>query len=290
MNSKHFLRACEFISSNLIKFDVNHVFNSIGSHIFLEFGKQKKIVWKNGSESTQSEWSIWIGNASWRVSKNGKYVAGSGDSPELMESSIQMLLGKYFRSFQFLSSFLDVEFNFEDGYQVTTFFNWCADNQWTVFLSDQTNIRVDCLSHEDIKRVQNLAKHCSIMENYKKLDLLHQAGVITEITYDQMPQPTFHFENEFSIKLLNCAWRLEKDGDYLVGCVDEDQNTTNIFSGLIGKKIKQIDIANSSMDARFQFENQYTLKTFTCARRISQWTIFLKSTPIFHANIQLLNQ
>ena len=32
------------------------------------------------------------------------------------------LLGKRFRSLSFLSQFLDAEFNFENGYQITTFF------------------------------------------------------------------------------------------------------------------------------------------------------------------------
>ena len=93
-----------------------------------------------------------------------------------------------------------------------------------------------------------------------------------------------------SVKLESCTWRIEKNKDYLIGCIDEDKNIIrNELSALIGKKLEQIDIANSMMDARFQFEDGYILKTFTCCGIIDQWKVYSKNKPIFSASIPLSN-
>jgi hypothetical protein len=287
MNNKQFSNAYELIKLNLVNFSVNRAFNSIGSNVFFEFGKERKFVLKNGKESSQKEWSIWIGDASWRITKNGKYIGGSGDSPENIQLSIQKLLGKRFQSLQFLSSFLDVEFHFDDGYQITTFFNWLEENQWTLFLPDQTNISVNCSNYEEIENVQNTASDFLIIENYKKLNFPKNELVLTEITYDDHGQLICCFEDGCSINLENCTWRLEKAQTYLIGCLDEEQDKINKMSELIGKKIKQIDVANSMMDARFQFEDQYVLRTFACCYKVNQWKITSNDNLIFCANIQL---
>lgn len=290
MDNECFLHACELVNANLVNLDVNRAFNSIGSNVFFEFGKGKEIVFKNGRKSIKKEWVIWISDASWRISKKGKYIVGSGDSPSLIQSNIQKLLGKRFQSLQVISQFLDVEFNFEDDYQITTFFNLPEENQWTLFLPDQTNIEVNCSNYEAIENVQDIAKHFRVIENLKKLEFPQQEVVLTGITYDKHGQPTFHFENETAINLENCTWRLEKDKNYLVGYLDDDQNKIdNEMCDLIGKKLKQIDVFNSLMDARLQFEDQYVLKTFTCYRAINQWKICSKNTPLFSAIIQMSN-
>ncbi len=286
MDAKDFSQGCDLINKNLVNLEVNRAFNSIGSNIFFEFGKEKEVFFKNGKKSIQKEWSIWIGNSSWRMSEKGKYVVGSGDSPQTIQTNIQKLLGKRFKSFCFFSQFLDVEFDFENECRLTTFFNWREEDQWTVFLPDRTNIGADCASLEEIKNIQSIASGISIIKNYKKLDF--KESVLSEIFYDQHLQPNFRFENDFFINLENCTWRLEKDEDYLVGYLDRDQEEVKYkMSGLIGKKLKQIDVLNPMMDARFQFENQYVLKTFSCCQRVNQWNITSQGVPIFRACIEI---
>jgi hypothetical protein len=292
MDGKHFLRACKLIKTNLVNLDMNRAFNSIGSNVFFEFGKGKEVVFKNGKKSIQKEWSIWISHASWRMTKKEKYIIGSGDAPQDIQSSIQKLLGKRFRSFQFLSQFLDVEFNFEDEYQLTTFFNWAEEDQWTLFLPDQTNIGVDCSSPEAIKNVQEVAEHLPIAQTtHKKLELPNKDTFITDIDRNEHGLITLYFTNETSISLENCTWRIEKNKNYLSGCLDGDQNKIDIkTSVLIGKKLNQIDIINSMMDAVFKFEDQIVMKIFTCYRAINQWNVYYKNNCIFHANIQIFEE
>lgn len=254
---------------------------------FFEFGNEKKIMSKNGKERIQKDWSIWIGDASWRISKNGAYVVGSNDSPQAVQSWIQNLLGKRFQSMKFISSFLDVEFNFCDEYKLTTFFNWSEENQWTLFLPDDTSIEVNCSSDEKIKENQKISKKFLISEHYLKLNAVKPNACLTEITYNKYMHPTFYFDDETSIDLQNCAWRLENNKNYLVGSLDDKKSIKMNMLELVGNKLKQIDIANYSMDARFQFENQYVINLFSCCYKTNQWTIFSRSTPIFHAHIDL---
>lgn len=290
MNNKQFLQACDLIKKNLVNEVMDRTFNSIGSNVFFQFGKGKEIISRNGRTIIEKEWSIRAGNASWRISKKSEYVTGSGDSPQIIQFGIQKLLGKRFQSFQFLSQFLDVEFNFEDGYQITTFFNWLMEDQWTVCLPNDLGIGIDCSTYEKIKQIQALAKHIPIIETYKKLDFLPPNITVTKIAYNEYDLPIFHFENGNSLHLEICTWRLEKHNDYLIGYLDEDKNQIrDRLSELVGKKLKQIDIANPMMDARFQFEDDYVLKTFTCCRAVKQWKICKQNELIFSADIQISN-
>ena len=289
MENKEFLHACKLINTDLIRLKMDRTFNSIGSNVFFEFGKEKKVEVIKGKKVIEKEWSIWLSHASWRITIGNKYVVGSGDFPKTIQSNIQSLLGKQFQSFRFLSQFLDIEFNFEDGYQITTFFNWMEENQWTIFLSDNSNIGVDCSSEEALKNVHNISKHFKIEEKYKKMDLLLKRPAVINIAFNKWNLPMFHFENGASIHLEACAWRLEKSGHYVIGCLDGDlKKIKSELVHLVGKKLKLIDIANPMMDARFQFEDGFILKTFSCCQTEEQWKIYEEKRLVFSAKIPLL--
>ena len=286
MENKKFLDAYELIKLKLEKLEVNHVFNSIGSNIFIELGKDIEIESKNGRKSSRKEWSIWVSNASWKISKNEKYIVGSGDPRETIQLHIKELLEKRFHSLKFKSRFLDAEFTFSGGYKLTTFFDRIAENQWTIFLPDQSDIGSDCTSYEAIKEVQAKAKHFSFIEDFKELDLLKEELYVGKITYDKNDEPTFCFGNTISLNFQNCTWRLEKDQEYIVGYLDGDRAHFNTkINKLIGKKLIQISIAPNLMEARFEFEDLYVLKTFTCAHTVKQWRLTLNSTSLFQAVI-----
>ncbi|MEI8301491.1 MAG: hypothetical protein WCG10_07800, partial [Chlamydiota bacterium] len=182
MDSNQFLKACEFVKTNLIHLDINRAYNSIGSNIFLKFGEGKEYFLRNGIKSVEYPWCIWVSDASWRLSQYGNYIVGSDDLPDDMESSLQKLLCQRFQSFQFLSQFLDVEFNFTDGYQLTTFFNWAEEDQWVILLPDKSSINIDCSSVEALKQVQEIAKHLPIIEPYKKMEFPEDDLLVTDIT------------------------------------------------------------------------------------------------------------
>jgi hypothetical protein len=260
VEDKEFLQAVESVNENLIDKPIERAFNSIGSNIFLEFGRLKEVEFPNGKKNLQREWSIWLSHVSWRITKNNRYFMGSDENLDInIQHHLQKLLGKRFQSLLFLSQFLDVEFNFGDGYQITTFFNWMEEDQWTVFLPDDSNIGTDCSSEAALKNVQNHASQFCITEHYEKINTPIQEGVISEITFNENNLPVFHFKENFSLSLESCVWRLEKGSLYLIGSLDEDlKKRKSKLLLLIGKKLKQIDIANTMMDARFQFEDGLT--------------------------------
>lgn len=290
MENKEFLQAIELVNKNLIDKSIDQAFNSIGSNVFFEFGKLKEVEFTNGEKGLQREWSIWLNHVSWRITKNNKYFIGSGEKLDInIQQHFQKLLGKRFQSISFLSQFLDIEFNFEDGYQIRTFFNWMEENQWTIFLPDDSYIGVDCSSESALKNVQNIASQLCITEHYEKLNTPIQEGVISEITFNYKNLPVFHFKENFSLSLESCVWRLEKDGLYVIGCLDEDlEKMKNELRLLIGKKLKQINIANPMMDARIQWEDGFVLKTFSCCHIEEQWKIYKEKKPVFCASIPLL--
>ncbi len=96
MEDKDFLDAYALLKLKLKKLEVNRVFNSIGSNIFIEFGFDIEIESKDGRKSKRKQWSIWVSNASWQLSKNENYIVGSGDSREVIQLHIQKLLEKQF--------------------------------------------------------------------------------------------------------------------------------------------------------------------------------------------------
>lgn len=266
-----------------MKMNVNRAFNSFGSNVFFEFGNEQEITLSNGKKDVQKEWIIWISNASWRISKNNiEYIVGSFDNPKLIQDKIQELLGKQFESFSVLSNFFDLEFNFSEGYKITTFFNWIEENQLTLFFPDQTEVRLDCAEKKQIKELQSLIKY-PINEQYTSLELPIENLFIQKITRE--PETnflTFHCNEQVSIQFQNCTWRIEKDNKYCIGNLDEEEKKTKL-SELIGKKINRIDLANKMMDSRFTIDANYFLKTFSCAKSASQWKIYIGIEPFFSA-------
>lgn len=283
--SKNFFESLDFIKKNLVGQIVNETNNSIGSNIFIRFGKDVENILPNGSIYICKEWGIWISSLSWRLSKDDQYLIGTFD--ESIQDYIERLMGKRFQSFEFLSQFLEIQFNFEDGYKLTTFFHKREENQWTIFLSNQTDIGIDCSTEEKIKEVQALAEHFEIKESFTELDVPLDIA-IKEITYNENDFPTFHCENEISVCLQYCSWRVEKNKDYFIGYWDRDKNEIkHKLSHLIGEKIRWIDIRNTMMDAAIQIGDEYVLKTFSCGYAENQWKIEEKDKTLFSAQIQL---
>jgi len=137
--------------------------------------------------------------------------------------------------------------------------------------------------------VQDTASHFQITENYEKLITPIQEKFISKISFSENNLPIFHFEDAFSLKLGSCAWRLEKNSNYIVGCLDDDlKKIKNELIQLTEKKIKHIDIANQMQDTRFQFEDGFILKTFSCCHVKEQWKIYKDKKLVFSAQMPLL--
>lgn len=273
---------------------MDRTYNSVGSNIFFEFGKQIESVLPNGKKSTQKEWCIWLNWTSWRISHHDKYVVGSGENPEVnIQTHLEKLLGKRFQSFFIISQFLDVEFNFADGYKVTTFFNRASENQWLMFLPGDSEIVIDCSTKESISSLRSLSKQIEVKCKYKKLDLLLSEAAVNEIFYAENKILKLVFANSFSIDLGSAGWRLEKDGEYCGGALDyyfeskQEQETgfKNKLFELIGKNLRHISIDHTGMDVRLEFEGGSIVEIFTQAQA-DPWKISHKEVVLLCANIK----
>ena len=273
---------------------MDRTYNSVGSNIFFEFGKQKEIVFQNGKKRLQKEWSIWLSWTSWRISQYNKYVIGSGENLEVnIQTHLEKLLGKRILSFRFLSQFLDLEINFEDGYQVTTFFNRIEENQWLLFFPNNIEIVIDCSSEKAIESVQHLSKQIEIKNKYKKFDFLFVDSEVKELLFAENGLSKIIFTEDFSIDIGLSAWRLEKNDryqmgrkDYYFGSIEErSKDLEDKLLDLTGKKIKRMNIDSSGMDMQLEFEDGYIFEIFTHSK-VDPWKIYSKNEIILHAKVE----
>lgn len=268
---------------------MDRTYNSVGSNIFFEFGERKEIVLQNGRKRLQKEWCIWLSWTSWRITQHSKYIIGSGENLEVnIQTYLEKLLGKRFQSFRFLSQYLDVEFNFEDGYQISTFFNRVTEDQWLIFLPDKTEIVIDCSSEKAIKTVQCLSKQVEIQNKYKEVECSFPNVAVIEFSFEENEVLKIICTDGISIDIGLSAWRLEKNDeyqigrkDYYFGCIEGQRNQLeDKLLNLVGKKIKCIGLNSTKMDARIEFEGGYKLEIFTHART-DQWKIVQNSEIVF---------
>lgn len=292
MNKEQIIEFLQLVSKNLEGRPVNRANNSIGSHIFIKFGKEIESVNSSGRKRMAKEWCIWISRSCWRLSKNASYVVGSNDDRKLIIPSIQNLLGRKFKYFEINSKYFEISYYFEGGYQLTTFFNKLHEDQWIIFLPDGKIIHIDCSDIEKIKEIQIISNEYTINEVYQRLDL-HLDKKIIDVIYYKYNLAKIICEGDFSIEFDTFSWRLEKNDEYYAGSFDEvdDENNfdlKNKISEIIGHKIQKIDI-NNMMDARFNIGDQYVLKIFISSKIADPWEIFLKDERIFCAEITPFN-
>lgn len=293
MNNDLFLNALTLMNTSLLNQVMDRTYNSVGSNIFFEFGEQKEIVFQNGKKHFQKEWCIWLSGTSWRISQNNKYVVGSGESLEInIQLYLERLLGKRIESYCFVSHFLDMQINFEDGYQVTTFFNYIEKDQWLVFLPNETEIVLDCSSVELIKSVQNLSKDLKIKRKYKKTNSLFLDLKIEDILFNENEISKMVCSDNISIDLGLSSWRIEDNSqyfmgrkDYYFGCIEGHmKELQEKLLCLVRKKIKHMNVDSSTTDLRLEFEDGFTLEMFTHSKT-NPWKICHHDDVILRANI-----
>lgn len=294
MDHKQFLHACDLINTSLVNQVMDRTFNSVGSSVFFEFGKQEEFVFPNGKRGVQKEWSIWLNWTSWRISQHNKYIVGSGENLEVnIQTYIEKLLGKRFQSFQFLSQFLDIEFDFEDGYRISTFFNRFAEDQWLMFLPDKTELIIDCSSKQAIESVQYLSKQVEIKHKYKELELPILNTEVKDVVFGERALLQIICTEDFSVDLGLSAWRLEKNGQYQEGRIDyyfgssegKGQELEDKLSALIGQKIQSVSMDVSGMDLKLDIDGGYVFEIFSHSKA-GPWKIFHNNEVVLHARVE----
>ncbi len=292
MNIEQFLSYFKQSALQLVGKQVKEAWNSVGYNIFLEFGDVISFSkTKDGRSYSNWEWGIHIGDSAWRLTKDRHFVVGSESYKEDIEQKIQELLSKKFVSVEITSQFLDLEINFEDEYQICTFFFWQTEDQWWFSFPDRAStptkkeyISVSCETPEEIRDVMELSLKFPIHEHYEVLTDVLDGKIIKGIVLDEA-RLYISCKGGEAIMIDTWHWRLEKDGhfDTTSSRISSDEKT--IFSRLkvlVGQEIKRVDTANGRMDIRIVIGSHYVLKTFTSSDW-GQWFVFNKDDDVIVA-------
>lgn len=295
MDHNQFLEAYHLLNTTLINQVMDRTLNSVGSNIFLEFGKAREIVLPNGKKMMQKEWCVWVSWASWRLCQDGSYVVGSGASPEVnIQTDLEKLLGKRILSIGFLSCFLDLEIHFEDGYKLTTFFNYVEEDQWVIFLPNDQHIVLDCSSDKAIESVQDLSKKLPILNKYHKIDFSFASAAVEQVLFGQHELATIVCTEGFVIEIGLSAWRLERLNQYQCGRKDYyfsslEERFEHFKCKLLDlkrKNILSVSVNSSGMDIKLEFNDGYILEIFTHCQS-NPWKISHKGDVCLSAKIDI---
>lgn len=98
-------------------------------------------------------------------------------------------------------------------------------------------------------------------------------------------KPSNDFERgEWHLWVYMCTWRLEQNGEPIIGAGDERDTLRLKIPLLTGKKLLQVKIVNNSFDVIFDFEEGYSLLLFSFAvEDDEQWMFFTSDRKVFTA-------
>lgn len=89
---------------------------------------------------------------------------------------------------------------------------------------------------------------------------------------------------EWHLWVYMCAWRLEQNGDPIIGSGDERNAIQPKIPLLISKELLQVQVINNSFDLIFDFEKGYRLLLFSFEIEDSeQWLFFTPNEKVFTA-------
>ena len=289
---KKFIDTFQLFNKRVPNEPVRRSYNSVCSHWFIKFGDEIDDKLPNGRPYKKSPWTIWLGaNVDWRLSQNGKFIVGSCQPYEQMNTEIKRLIGKKYLSCSIISQMMDIQLEFEEGYQITSFLNVLIRKQWTLFCQNGDTAGLEAETLEQVKQIQKLSSHFDIQNLFKEISLPINQKYLTHFSIEETDLH-LHFESDLTLCLNRCIWRIEKNKEYCIGSgefsLDEHPDIHQYLDGIKGKKLVKSFINQPFKDAQFEFENGLIIKTFSCFKDPKQWSILKKDQDeVYSANIVL---
>lgn len=284
----------QFINENLPEETVTKTYISTASHLFINFGEEFEAKYSNGKPYKKSPWSIWLGaNVDWRLNKNDKFIVGSCQSYDEMMKHIQKLVGEKYLSYSITSHLMDIQFEFENGFQLTSFFDALINEQWTIFCPNENIIGLEAETIEETNQIIKLSKNFKIKNDYKKKDLPIHYKVLLDWSLDETDL-FLNFEDGFTLSLDYCSWRIEKNQEYYMSIGDyrlsKNKNINVYLDRFKGKRLVRSDITERFHDAKFKFEGGDTISTFSNFNVTHPWRISSNSQfTIYSPKVELFN-
>ncbi|MCH9634377.1 MAG: hypothetical protein S4CHLAM7_11250 [Chlamydiae bacterium] len=291
---KGFIETFQFFNKKVPIEPVKRSYISVGSHLFIKFGEELDGELPNGRPIKKSPWTIWIGaNVDWRLSQNGKFITGSCQPYEKMNAQVQKLIGKKYLSSSIISQLMDIQFEFEDGYVLTSFLSILLREQWTLFCENDNTAGLEAEHIDQVKQIRTLSSHFTIENLFKEIPLPINQKALTNFSLEGTKLYLL-FDGHLTLCLDRCSWRVEKKDEYCIGAneftLDEHPNIDPYLDDFKGKKLIKSSVVDPFQDARFEFEDGYVIKTFSCLNNQTPWKILKDNQKkVYSANVPLAN-
>lgn len=275
---KNFIENFNFFHEKILIDSVKRAYISVGSHLFINLGNEIESKFPNGRPCKKSQWTIWLGGSvGWRLSKKNKYITDSSEPYEEMNAKVQQLLGKKYLSSSIMSQFMDIQFDFEDGYQLTSFLKRVLREQWVLFCSNGHTVGLESEKKSQIEQIVALSEYFDIVDLFQFIDLPIDQKKVWGFSLEE-GSLYLDFQDDLSLFLESCAWRIEKNGIYCIGSLDHfsdriKEDASEYLNEIKGKKLIQSSVIPPFQDAKFEFENGYIIKTFSCYKNPTPWRI-----------------
>jgi len=105
---------------------------------------------------------------------------------------------------------MDIQFEFEDGYQLTSFLNVLIEEQWILFCSNGNTLGLNAETIDEVKEIQKLSDQFVIKNFFQDISLPIDQKKISSFSIKESAELYLNFEEKLSLHLNDCEWRLEK--------------------------------------------------------------------------------
>lgn len=292
---KNFIENFHFFNEKILNESIKRAYISVGSHLFIKFGEELDDTFPNGKPCKKSPWTIWLGGSvGWRLNKKNEYITDSSDPYDEMNAKVQQLLEKKLLTIRILSQFMDIQFDFEDGYQLTCFLKTLLREQWLLFCSNDNTAGLESETKPQVQQVVALSEHFDIINPFQLINLPIDKKTVLGFSLEEASL-YLDFEDDLSLYLERCAWRIEKNGIYCIGSLDQfnhsiNEDASTYLKDIKGKKLVKSSVIQSFQDAKFEFENGYIIKTFSCYKDPIPWRILKDNQKkVYSANVSSLS-
>ena len=283
MNKEKILELIEF-QKTFFGIPIINSINSIGSIILFDVPVSINI--------NEDPNYVIIGNAAWRITKNDKFIVGSGDDREKIKCSLEDFIGLKITDFLYLDKYLNVQICLENGYAIETFFHWRSESQWELCMTSKNyGIDLNLLTTEEIDETCNSSPGFFVEQKFKEINIGADELIIEDIFISDYSRLNIHFEDRMCCQLEEVAWRIDskKDNVLLCQCFEEPLREEAVFNSMIGQKLHRIEVSENLMDARFFIGDDIVLHAFAGSAEKSLWVILKGDALIYEARNPLNN-
>jgi len=266
-----------------------NVFRKFGSYLYFDFGKLENI--KLGE---RGELRLVVLSCGWRIETSDGVLVGCEDVHPVMDERIKQLEDQPIVSFTVTKPFLDTAIAFENGLILKLFasaskhesdFWFFSDANFTLGLDGGATYRYydhnkDMLPRQPIVEETSPISETDIQSVQAILDSLIGTKV-SGASRDSFENPVIYFKEKgkkalWELMLLNLDWRLETEGDFIAGRLDEFRSYKPFIEHLTKKRVTAVEITRPAFDTTFTFEGNVKLRLFTyISQRGTHYTLKL---------------